>query len=83
MPKNSIAKKPFSKSCKSNLLEEPKSFFIGVRCMNLIAVQTPIQIGTKVKSTKRRAKGVRPRPSEKEQIVVLEQIRPITSEPRM
>ena len=51
--------------------------------MNLIAIQTPIQIGTKVKSTKKRFKGVRPRPSEKEQIVVLEQIRPITSEPRI
>jgi len=51
--------------------------------MNLIAIQIPIQIGTKVKSTKIRSKGERPKPSEKEQIVVIEQIRPITNEPRI
>jgi hypothetical protein len=50
--------------------------------MNFIATQTPIQIGTKLKSTKRRDKGVLPKPVEKVQKLALEQIRPIANEPR-
>ena len=49
--------------------------------MNFIAIQTPIQMGTKVNSTKSRFKGVLPKPLEKEQILVLEQTKPIANEP--
>ena len=39
-------------------------------------------MGIKVNSTKRRSKGVLPKPLEKEQMLLLEQARPIANEPR-
>ena len=81
IPKNSIARKPFNKSCESNLLEGPKSTFIGRWWIKFIAIQTPIQMGIKVNSTKSRSKGVLPKPLEKEQILELEQTKPIANEP--
>ena len=51
--------------------------------MNFIVAQTPIQMGAKVKSTKSRFKGVLPKPLEKEQILMLEQTKPIIIEPRI
>ena len=83
IPKNSIVKKALNKSCKSNLPEEPKSTFIGIWWINFIAAQTPIQIGTKVKRTKSKFKGVRPKPFEKEQMGMLEQKMPNKNEPKM
>ena len=40
-------------------------------------------MGTKVNSTKRRSKGVLPKPLEKEQMLLLEQDRPIANEPKI
>ena len=40
-------------------------------------------MGIKVNSTKRRSKGVLPKPLEKEQMLFLEQARPIANEPRI
>ena len=40
-------------------------------------------MGIKVNSTKRRSKGVLPKPLEKEQMLLLEQARPIANEPRI
>ena len=48
-----------------------------------MATQTPIQIGTKVKRTKTKFKGVRPKPFEKEQMGKLEQKMPDRNEPTM
>ena len=40
-------------------------------------------MGIKVNSTKRRSKGVLPKPLEKEQMLLLKQARPIANEPRI
>jgi hypothetical protein len=40
-------------------------------------------MGIKVNRTKRRSKGVLPKPLEKEQMLLLEQARPIANEPRI
>ena len=82
-PKKSIIEKALNKRGKSNLPEGLKSTFIGIWWINFIATQTPIQIGTKVKRTKSKFKGVRPKPFEKEQMGILEQKMPNRNEPRM